>query len=175
MPEPADIEARVRRITKDLRRVARELRSFAGDTSARTFVDHQALGPFVARLGRQVAWVADELRAATDGPPCKEAPLVCYRVVVEHGVAYVWSRTALGPVEQWLIETANREARLLADQVERENLSAWLWELSQGQNPAPPPRHADRLATFRRASELVLTGTVTRARRPAARRASHPS
>jgi hypothetical protein len=151
------LDTRLRQITKELRRTAKELRSFARDESARTFVDHLPLGPVAARLGRQVAWVADELRAALDGPPQRYTPLVCIRVVVDRVTAYRWARTATVPVERWLAELADREAHRLAVQVQREELSHWLYELSQGRDSAPPLEDPDPRAAYRKAAELLLS------------------
>jgi hypothetical protein len=151
------LDARVRQIAKELRRTAKELRSFARDESARTFVDHQPLGPFAAQLGREVAWVADELKAALDGPSHRYSPMVCIRVVVERGRAYLWARTATVPVERWLAELANGEVHRLAVQVKRERLSHWLYELSQGRDTPPPFEDPDPRAAYRKAAEMLLS------------------
>jgi len=161
------LDARLRQITKELRRTAKELRSFARDDSARTSVDHLPLGPFAARLGREVEWVADELRQALDGPPQRYTPLLCIRVVAERGRAYLWARTATIPVERWLANLADLEVRRLSGQVQREELSHWLYELSQGREPAPPLEDPDPRAAYRKAAELLLSPPP---RRRAARR-----
>ncbi|HSC21368.1 MAG TPA: hypothetical protein VLC07_06530 [Solirubrobacterales bacterium] len=151
------LDARVRQIAKELKRLAKELRSLSADESALTFPDRRPLGPAAARFGKQVAWVAQELRAVLDGPPYTDAPLVCYRVTVDRGTAFRWARTATVPVERWLAELANREVHRLVVQVQREDISHWLWELSQGLDAAPPLEDPDPRAGFRKAAELLLS------------------